>query len=169
MSEMVQLNAGANHALIRFGKNAELPLWLKAVADPTDREYHITKFLASILQEYLPQIVASREDWKAWCMEDAGCPLEGSLDVDLCNRAVRRLAELQIASIPHVNGLLAKGCHDLRLTVLRAQIPQMIESAQEAMGTHSASEHCASQRGAAEVCNRSGAIEMRRNPSKVRG
>jgi hypothetical protein len=133
-SELLQLNAGPNHALIRFGKKEAPLLWLKAVADPSDHEYHITKVLASIAPEYLPQIVASREDWKAWCMEDAGGPLEGSLDVDLYNRVVRRLAELQIASIPHVNGLLAKGYHDLRLTVLGAQIPQMIERAQEAMG-----------------------------------
>jgi hypothetical protein len=132
-TEILQLNAGANHALVRFGTMSDSPLWLKAVADPNDREFHITTFLASILPGYLPQIVASRRDWKAWCMEDAGRPLDESLDIDTCSRVVRRLAKLQIASIDHANSLLATGCRDLRHRVLRAEIPRMMELTQEAM------------------------------------
>jgi len=136
-AEILQLNAGAKHALVRFGRTAEPPLWLKAVADPSDREFVITKSLAPLAPEYLPQIVASREDWKAWCMKDAGRPLQESFGIDSCSRAVHRLAELQIVSIDQVGSLLATGCRDLRYTVLRDRIPQMMELAQEAMGYQS--------------------------------
>jgi hypothetical protein len=132
-SEILQLNAGANHALVRLGRKAEPPLWLKAVVDPSDREFVITKSLALLAPEYLPQIVASREGWKAWCMKDAGRPLLESFGVDSCSRTVHRLAELQIASIDHAHALLATGCRDLRYTALRDRIPQMMELAQEAM------------------------------------
>jgi len=136
-SEIHQLNAGANHALVRFGRKAEPPLWFKAVVDPSDREFDITKSLASLVSEYLPRIVASREDWKAWCMEDAGRPLEESFGIDSCSRTVHRLAELQIASIDQAHSLLAIGCRDFRHTVLRARIPRMMELVQEAMGHQS--------------------------------
>ncbi len=136
-SEILQLNASPNHALVRFGKRAESLLWVKAVTDPCDREYDITKLLGSIAPEYLPQIVASREDWKAWCMADAGWPLEQSLDIDLCSQVVRRLAELQIVSIHYADALLASGCRNLRPTLIRGQIPQMMKSAQEAMESQS--------------------------------
>jgi hypothetical protein len=132
-AEILQLNAGAHHALVRLGKKADLPVWLKAVADPSDLEFDITKSLASLVPGYSPRILASREDWKAWCMEDAGFPLEEAFDVDTCNRVVRRLAELQISSIGQTYALSAVGCRDSRHTVLRAEIPRMMELAQEAM------------------------------------
>ena len=128
-----QFNASANFALARFGRSAAPPVWFKAVQDPTLPEYRVTTTLSKLFPRYLPTLLASREDWSAWCMEDSGLSLEIARSPELFDQAVSRLAELQKASIDRVPSLLECGCVDQRTSVLRAHIPEIMEKVDEAM------------------------------------
>ena len=131
--DLKQLNAAANYALVKFTRESAPPIWFKAVRDPTAPEYRITSTLAKLLPEYLPPLVASREEWSAWWMEDAGDPLDDARSAELLSHAALRLAELQKASIPHIHALLKSGCGDQSTAVLRARIPQMMDFIEDAM------------------------------------
>jgi hypothetical protein len=131
--ELKQLNAAANYALVRFAREAAPPIWFKAVRDQTAPEYRITSTLAKLLPEFLPPMVASREEWSAWWMEDAGGSLDDARSEELFGHAALRLAELQKASIPHIHALLKGGCDDQRIPVLRKRIPQMMDFIEGAM------------------------------------
>jgi hypothetical protein len=72
-------------------------------------------------------------------MEDAGRSFDEACSADLFGQAVSRLAELQKASMGCVPALLACGCGDQRMSVLRARIPQMMEYFAEAMAQPGAS------------------------------
>ncbi len=131
--DVSQFNASANFALARFGRRTAPPVWFKAVQDPSLPEYTITTTLSKLFPHYLPTLLASREDWNAWCTEDSGPSLEIVRSPELFNQAVSRLAELQKASIDRVPSLLECGCVDQRTSVLRAKIPEMMETIDEAM------------------------------------
>jgi hypothetical protein len=131
--ELKQLNAAANFALVRFARESASPIWFKAVGNLSAPEYRITSALAKLFPEYLPPFVASREDWSAWWMEDAGDSLDDARSAELFGHAALRLAELQQASVHHIPVLLTSGCGDQRISVLRARIPQMMEFSEDAM------------------------------------
>ena len=137
--DIKQLNAAAASALVRFGRKEAPPIWFKAVGDEATREYRITTMLAGLFPEYLPTLVASRADWNAWWMEDAGQSLDDVRSPDVFRRVVLRLAELQKASIRYAPALLMGGCADQRTSILRARIPQMLEYIDEAMAWPSVS------------------------------
>lgn len=128
-----QLNAGERFALIRFATFDGDAYWLKAAGSPNAHEFSITTTLARRLTKYLPPLVASREDWNAWVMEDAGAPLSESLTATNCLHAIRSLAALQLETIPHTDLLLKGGCIDSRLAVLRSNTKRIISFLQEAM------------------------------------
>ena len=131
--DIKQLNASADFALVRFGRKAAPPIWFKAVGDPSIAEYRITTTLAKLFPRFLPVLVASREDWNAWWMEDAGRSFDDARSADFFGQAVARLAELQKASIRYIPALLECGCADQRTSILRARIPEMMEYIDEAM------------------------------------
>jgi thiamine kinase-like enzyme len=137
--DLKQLNAAANFALVRFARESAPPIWFKAVRDLSTPEYRITSTLAKLLPEYLPHLMASREDWSAWWMEDAGQSLDEARSGDLFDIAALRLAELQKTSIHHIPALLKSGCGDQRISVLRARIPQMMELIEDAMARQQSS------------------------------
>jgi hypothetical protein len=137
--DLKQLNAAANFALVRFAKESAPPIWFKAVRDLSAPEYRITSTLAKLFPEYLPPLVASREDWSAWWMEDAGDSLDDARSAELFGHAALRLAELQKASIHHIPALLKSGCGDQRISVLRARIPQMMDFIEDAMARQQSS------------------------------
>ena len=129
-----QFNAAADSALMRFGMRSGAPIWFKAGADPSSSEYRVTRTLAQLFPNFLPAVIATREDWKAWLMEDAGAPLGSVHSPAAFGKAVSRLAELQKASLSSASSLLSAGCNDQRLPVLRANIPPMMDLIRDAMG-----------------------------------
>lgn len=131
--DIKQLNAAAGFALVRFGRKNAPPIWFKAVGEEAIQEYRITNLLAGLFPEYLPTILASRADWHAWWMEDAGQSLDDVRSPDIFARLVLHLAELQKASMRYVPTLLADGCGDQRTSIVRARLPEMLECIDEVM------------------------------------
>jgi hypothetical protein len=128
-----QLNASGQFQLIRFDTERPPAYWLKATGHPNIHEYAITTLLASGTPEYLPRIVAARPDWNAWVMEEHGQSLYHSLSMATAKIALVRLAELQQRWVGQEAALLAHGCHDHRLHVLRSQIDAIIDYLDETM------------------------------------
>lgn len=120
-------------ALVRFGTLRGPAYWLKATSTPNAHEFLVTRTLAQFLPHYLPPMVAAREDWNAWVMEEAGLPLHEACSFHAFEQATCCLAELQIASAAHVDVLIASGCFDQRMSVLRTRLPEMIEYLKDAM------------------------------------
>jgi hypothetical protein len=127
-----QYNAGASFSLVRFGRRPSV-YWMKAVGFPNHLERQITLTLAELFPKYLPTIVASRADWNAWLMKDAGEPLSEVRSQEISERVMVRVAELQHASAARIDRLLSSGCGDQRLSVLRAGIPAVVAYLEEAM------------------------------------
>ena len=129
-----QFNAGASFSLIRFETNREA-VWFKAVGEPNLREFAITLELAAAVPGYVPTILASHPRWHAWLSIEApgellwlcGCLKKWKV-------AATALAQLQIASIPHVTGILAAGASDMRIPALRAQSDRFFEILHRLMG-----------------------------------
>lgn len=128
-----QLNAGGRFALIRFGNEQGPAYWLKAVGESNAHEFRVTKVLSERFPNYLPAMVARREDWNAWAMEEVVSASNGSLTVLALERAVVALAALQVEAIEHVPELLDAGALDQRLDVLLLQLPSIIDYLIEVM------------------------------------
>ena len=103
-----QLNAGAGCALVRFGRKDAPPIWFKAFGAEYFPEFRITTMLAGLLPQHLPMLVAVREDWNAWWMEDAGQSLDDVRSPEILRHVILSLAELQKASIYHGSTLLSR-------------------------------------------------------------
>ena len=128
-----QFNVAADSALVRFGRGSDAPIWFKAAGDRSNSEYRVTRTLTRLFPDFLPSVIATREDWKAWAMEDSGAPLSSVRSPAAFGKAVSRLAELQKASVSSASFLLSAGCSDQRLPVLRANISPMIDLIDDAM------------------------------------
>ena len=126
-------SAGGSCALVRFGTTRPPAYWMKAAGTANAHEYRVSTTLAQLLPDYLPPLVAARQDWNAWVMEDAGRPLEETLTLPALEQATHSLAQLQIASMDHADALFAAGCFDQRVAILRASIPNLIEYLEDAM------------------------------------
>ncbi|HEY2467774.1 MAG TPA: hypothetical protein VGI45_08020 [Terracidiphilus sp.] len=137
--DIKQFNAGESCALVRFGRKDAPPLWFKANATPSNSEYSITTKLSQLVPGFLPTVVATRKDWRAWWMEDAGCPFADSRSPDSLADALARLAELQRASISFTSALFAGGCSDRRVSTLRSRISQIIDSIDDAISQQESS------------------------------
>jgi hypothetical protein len=129
-----QHNAGGGFALVRFAMGDDQACWLKATGAPNRREFDVTGLLAKICPEALPPVLASRSDWNAWIMEDAGKPNEGPVRLPLLEQAVTTLACLQKACGTRCCDLFAAGAYDLRIGSLRSNLPDLIEYLSLAMG-----------------------------------
>jgi hypothetical protein len=127
-----QLNASGNFALVRFVLESGKTFWMKATGEPNRHEFSVTQTLAQICPDFLPTIIASRLDWNAWLMEDAGTsPSEWSQHS--LKQAVCSMARMQIQTFGRTEELLNAGVGDLRVAVLRQGIPQLIGYLKEAM------------------------------------
>lgn len=111
--QIQQLNATSSFALVRFGTRSGPAYWLKATGEPNRHEYAVTTFLVERYPAYLPPLVASRQDWNAWVMEDAGIPLRQSISLQNCERTIARLGYLHRETV---------GCMD---SVPRGIVPQL--------------------------------------------
>lgn len=131
--DILQLNAGGGFALCRLGTAEGRAYWLKAVGPPNEHEFPVTKTLAELLPNYLPPIVAMREDWNAWITVEAGHSLSDSFTLLPIQRAVAALAELQRESINRIEALQMAGCPDCSIPVLEAHLREITEYLEEAM------------------------------------
>jgi len=117
-----QYTAGGGFALLRLESADNRAYWIKAVGPPNVHEFRITNALAAAGAEHLPALVAIREDWHAWLMEDAGSPVQGSWDgVSLCS-AASALAQLQKRALPYGDALIEAGALDHRSASLKRQM-----------------------------------------------
>jgi hypothetical protein len=131
--EIRQLNAGKTFALVRLGTKNGGAYWLKATGYPNKHERAFSVELSRRFPEYLPSLIADREDWNAWVTEDAGEPLGGPQVIELLIKATESLADLQTLSLGHVTELRAVGFMDRRLAVMQAHLPEMFAFLEEAM------------------------------------
>jgi hypothetical protein len=131
--EMVQLNAGGDFALVRFGTRQGPAYWLKATGDPNRQEFSITSALSRCIPQYLPPLVATRDDWNAWVMEEVGRPLCERLSFQALETAILALAALQRQRILHTRSLLEAGGIDRRPAALGTELDELISVLSEAM------------------------------------
>jgi len=127
------LNAGGAFVLLRLGTLDGPAYWVKATGAPNAHEFTVTVTLAKLFPHYLPLLVAARQDWNAWVMEEMGQALRSAFSLHSFQRACDCLAELQKASAPHVDTMLAGGCFDQRMPILRKHLPELIQYLDEAM------------------------------------
>jgi hypothetical protein len=128
-----QFNSGRGFALICFLMENGQRYWLKATGWPNEHEYEVTACLSTLCPACLPILVATRKEWNAWLMKDAGAPQAGTWSSSLFNRAARCIVQLQQGSIQHTDSLIAAGAIDQRPSVLRMHIDQIMEYLAEAM------------------------------------
>jgi len=128
-----QLSAGGHFVLVRMGTRRGPAYWLKATGFPNAHELALTRTLVRYFPQFLPPLVAAREDWNAWVTEEVGQTLRENFDASTLTRASRSLASLQRRSLSLVGSLLAAGCCDQRLPAVEAQVDPLIEYLKEVM------------------------------------
>jgi Phosphotransferase enzyme family len=135
LRKVQQWNASSGALLLRLSLRRRTALWLKAVDQAQSAEYRITLTLASLFPDYLPRIISSHDEWGAWLMADGGTSVaEGGLTEPMAvSNLSRRLAELQVASVPEVERLLDRGCSNMRLEHVRNGVAAALPLLQEAM------------------------------------
>jgi Phosphotransferase enzyme family len=122
-----QFNASPSFSLIRFETDG-LALWFKAVGQPNQREFPITRTLAKLFPNYLPPILAIRPEWNGWLAQGINETNLGETQEALCwERAAEALAELQIASVKHHSRILEAGARDLSVTALSDRVEPFME------------------------------------------
>jgi len=123
-----QLNASPSFSLIRFETDG-LALWFKAVGEPNQREFAITRTLASLFPDYVPPVLAERPQWNGWLTQEVeGISLSETQEPALWAKAAARLAELQVASIGHDQEVLSAGAHDLGFASLSELVLPFLET-----------------------------------------
>jgi hypothetical protein len=133
-----QYNAGGAFSLIRFHAEDGSRYWLKSVGEPNTREFSVTSYLSKIGGDYLPRVVASRPEWRAWITAEEGTDFLAGTDQDVERRrclclAATSLAELQLNTITHINTLLTMGASDQRASALSAHEQELSDFLIEAM------------------------------------
>jgi thiamine kinase-like enzyme len=129
-----QFNASPDYCLLKVSGEGQPPVWLKAVPVSLAREYTVTLRLAERFPRYLPQVMASRDDWSAWLSADGGWPISKDITRSMSLSNVgRRLAELQLASLDEVPELLTAGCTDQRIVALSPGIRRLLPYLEESM------------------------------------
>jgi len=133
VGQFQQFNADSTFSLVRFETDGPA-LWFKAVGEPNLREYAITLALATCFSPFVPQIVATREEWNGWlAIEAQGKHPDKKSPQQTWTRIARTLAELQIASFGQTLHLLNVGCRDVRLCTLRTLVAPFVEAMSELM------------------------------------
>lgn len=128
-----QFNASATFSLVRITTESGCSYWLKATGKPNRHEFSITTALAEICPEHLPSIVAKRSDWNAWLMKDAGNSLDDCMEGKSLKQAAGAMAELQKATVDHLEYLRAAGAVDQRIPLMQSSIPAIVAYLEEAM------------------------------------
>jgi hypothetical protein len=128
-----QFTTGASFSLLRFETNCGA-VWFKAVGEPNLREYAVTAELAAILPQFVPRILACRDDWHAWLSPEVpGTSLSDSHDFQKWQVAAKALAELQIASRTKTTSLLAAGARNIGIPFLLSQADRFFDTLEHLM------------------------------------
>src|SRR6266568_855561 len=128
-----QLNSGPHFSLLRIETTGNA-LWFKATCDPNREEYPVSTALAHLFPRYVPQVIATREEWNGWLsLEAHGELLESRSNLHSWETAARRLAELQIRSLGELQPLIRAGCKDVRIDSLRKQLGPFFDVIKELM------------------------------------
>jgi hypothetical protein len=131
--DLRQYNASSTFALVRLDTTCGDSYWLKATGEPNKHECALTVELSKLFPQYLPSLIAVREDWNAWVTKGAGRPLGDLRDLNLLTSAVKALADVQVESLNSVERLELAGCMDRRLTRVQSHLPEMFAFLEEAM------------------------------------
>jgi hypothetical protein len=131
--QVEQYNASGTYALLRHPTQGGSAYWLKATGKPNLHEFEITATLSAICPQFLPPLVAMRQDWNAWIMEDIGEPLSQQMGVRHLKHAVVSMATLQKKTLGYTEQLLGAGATDQRMGVLRGHVGEIIAYLEEAM------------------------------------
>src|SRR5258708_26814080 len=131
--DILQLSAGGHFVRVRLGTRKAPAYWLKATGFPNAHEFTLTRTLVRYFPQFLPPLVAAREDWNAWVTEEVGQTLRANFNSSTLTRASRSLAALQRRSLNLVGNLLAAGCCDQRLPTVEAQVDALIDYLEEVM------------------------------------
>jgi hypothetical protein len=124
-----QLNASPTFSLIRFETNGPA-LWLKAVGEPNQREFPITRELSRFFPAFVPRILSMREDWNAWlALEAQGTHPDEKSAIGTWTTVGNALAELQVASIGNTLHLIDAGCRDARIPSLSDLVDPLMDVA----------------------------------------
>ena len=128
-----QVSASGFFALVRFGTFHGPAFWLKATSAPNVHEFTVTQTIARYCPQFLPPLIAARTDWNAWVTEEVGQPLHDTFSLHAFQQSTRCLAQMQISSAAYVGELLACGCFDQRMPVLRSHLPELMQYLEKAM------------------------------------
>lgn len=131
--DLQQYNAGGDFALVRLSTTDGDSYWLKATGEPNKHERALTVELSRLFPQYLPELIAVREDWNAWATKGAGQPVGDLQDLKVLTSVAGALADLQVESLASVERLIQAGCLDRRLARLRYHLPQIFAFLEEAM------------------------------------
>lgn len=133
--ELRQFNAAANYTLLRIERRDANSLWFKAVGDANLREFRCTRALSQYCPAYIPTILAIRDDWNGWLMEDAGRTFDdaGSMRGHLLEQVGVTLATMQEASIIHVDALIGRGFRNQCLSGLRSEMAELMPMLEHAI------------------------------------
>jgi len=134
--EIEQPHAYAWSTVMRVPTNAGA-IFFKATASETIYEIALTKLLASIQPDCLPELIAI-DTTRGWMlMRDSGETLRGSIrptkDVSPWEPVITKYAELQIGLTQHVDEILALGIPDNRLAALPALYKQLLTDEESMM------------------------------------
>ena len=128
-----QFNASPTFSLVRFETDG-LALWFKAVGEPNRHEFPITIELASAFPVFVPQIIATREDWNGWLsIEAEGTHPDEKSGRETWKGVATALGELQVASFGQTLHLLNAGCRDVRASSLLQLVAPFLEAMAELM------------------------------------
>jgi hypothetical protein len=128
-----QLNASPTFSLLKIGTTTS-PLWFKGVGAPNEHEYAITMELDRLIPGCVPPVVARFPAWNAWVAEEApGDQLDQVADIEVWKMCASKLADIQIASMDHLDTFRSLGCRDGCASTLRAMLDDFIETAKRAM------------------------------------
>jgi Predicted choline kinase involved in LPS biosynthesis len=121
-----QLNAGGGFILLRVRSDDGADYWLKAAGAPNEHELSITSCLSRLYPEFLPNVIAIREDWNAWLAESAGEPVADSPAGVALAEAARIFSSLQLQTTGDIDMLLRAGAFDHRIAALRNRLDEIV-------------------------------------------
>jgi hypothetical protein len=147
-----QLNAGQGFALLGFSSDDGKHYWLKATGEPNTHEVSITLCLSKMCGEYLPEYIASKQEWNAWLMSGDSVrlpewPLKPLALCHLLEDAVASMAEVQMKSAGRELELLEAGAFDQRLNGLSTHAGALFEYLEEAMSQQTSTKKARIERG----------------------
>ena len=105
-------------------------IWFKATTQGIGYEVQLTLFLANLLPQHTPSLIASDNERCWMLMEDMGETLRSRIstvtDLYLMEKAIEIYADLQKIAAVRIDDLSATGIPDRRLTPLRIQWDELI-------------------------------------------